>query len=130
MKRKFLRFVAGGMAVCMFALMSMGFVVKEGHNEGFAEVVVCCEVDDTTAQQIINALNAETTTYQGIAPASILCIFGHSMARTTATVIDHRFWAATPRCRETIFWVDYCTRNNCNHMVMTQRSQTRIHCCK
>jgi hypothetical protein len=129
MKRKFSRSLAGIMAVCMFALMSSGFTFSEVRDEGYTEVTVCCEVDDATTQAIIDTINGEKSTYRVMTPRSILCIFGHNMVRTTAIEINHNFWSTSPRCRETIWRVDYCIRNNCSHMVMTQVSQLRITCC-
>jgi len=129
MKRAFLRSVAALMIACMLVLTGGGFTMGEvavdvAINDGFTEIIVdvdCCENE----QQIIALLNGEEL----MTPMSILCIFGHSMAQTTAVTIEHRFWAASPRCRQTTHRVNYCTRSGCNHMVLTQLSQVRIHCC-
>ena len=126
MKRVFLRSLAVLMIACMFILTGGGFVGNDvGDDEGFTEIVIvdvnCCEKE----QQIIATLNGEDL----ISPRSILCLFGHSMAQGTAITIDHRFYATAPRCRQTRHRVDYCTRSSCNYMVLTQTSQSRIHCC-
>jgi hypothetical protein len=126
MKRVFLRSVAALMVACMFVLTFGGFTMREiAKNDGFTEIIIdgvdCCEKE----QQIIALLNGEEL----MSPMSILCILGHSMAQGTSTTIEHRFWAASPRCRETRHRVDYCTRSGCNHMVLTQISQFRIQCC-
>jgi hypothetical protein len=130
MKRAFLRSVAALMVACMFVLTFGGFTMGEvavdvAINDGFTEIIVdgveCCEKE----QQIIALLNGEEL----MSPMSILCIFGHSVAQTTAVEINHRFWAASPRCRQTTYRVNYCTRSGCNHMVLTQLTQSRIQCC-
>jgi len=124
MKRVFLKSVAALMVVCMFALMS-GDVTAIETEEGFTEIIIedvgCCEKE----QQIIDTLNGENL----ISPMSLLCIFGHSTAQTIVIETNHRFYATSPRCRETVHRVVYCTRSSCNHMVLTQLSQGRIPCC-
>jgi hypothetical protein len=131
MRKVFLKSVAALMIACMFVLTFGGFTAREvavevAINEGFTEIIVdgvdCCEKE----QQIIALLNGGEL----MSPMSILCIFGHSMAQTTAIEINHRFWATSPRCRETRYRVDYCTRSSCNHMVLTQiGTPARIPCC-
>jgi hypothetical protein len=127
MKRVFLRSVAALMVSCMFVLTFGGFTTREvAKSESNTEIIVdsvdCCEKE----KQIIALLNGEEL----ISPRSVTCfLFGHSMAQTTAIEINHRFWATSPRCRETRYRVDYCTRSGCNHMILTQTSQFRIPCC-
>jgi hypothetical protein len=114
------------MFVLTFGGFTMGEVAVEvSINDGFTAIIVdgveCCEKE----QQIIALLNGEEL----MTPMSIFCIFGHSMAQGTSRTIDHRFWSSSPRCRETIHRVDYCTRSSCNYMVLTQTSQRAITCC-
>jgi hypothetical protein len=124
MRKAFLKPVAVFMIACMFVLMCGGFTTKE-KDEVFTEIVIvgvdCCEKE----QQITATLNGEIL----ISPANILCIFGHSLSEGRAITTDHRFWVASPRCRQTVHRVVYCTRSGCNHMVLTQLSQSRIPCC-
>jgi hypothetical protein len=59
------------------------------------EFVFSCDVDCKKSQQIIAAITGETFesgTFIGVSPASILCLFGHNMAQTTATETNHRFF--------------------------------------
>lgn len=129
-KRAFLKVVACFVAATMFVLVGGGFTFSDVNKcrfvlEDDAEIIfegIDCEY---TEQAIIATLNGEVL----ITPNNILCIFGHSISTGTARVIDHRWWAAAPRCRSTLFDVQYCTRSNCDWMVMTQRSQSRISCC-
>jgi hypothetical protein len=126
MKRAFLRSVAALMVSCMFVLTFGGFTTREvAKSESNTEIIVdgveCCEKE----KQIIAALSGEEL----MSPMSILCLFGHSMATGTAIEINHRFWATSPRCRETTYRVNYCTRSSCNHIVYTQLSQRAITCC-
>jgi hypothetical protein len=123
MRKTFFKSLAVFMAACMFVMIGSGFTA--GNDEGFTEIVVegvdCCQKE----QQIIDAINGEEL----IAPMNILCLFGHSMAQGTAVITDHRFWATSPRCRQTTYRVNYCTRSSCNHIVYTQLTQSRIPCC-
>jgi hypothetical protein len=64
----------------MFVLTGGGFTLggvmtSDGFTEIIVEGVDCCQKE----QQIIATLNGEVL----ISPASILCLFGHSMAQTT-----------------------------------------------
>jgi hypothetical protein len=127
-RKTFLKPIAILMAVCMLFQL-IGVAIAEG-EEGFTEIIVE-DVDCQTEQLIIDMINGEATTSdsQAINPSSILCIFGHSTAQTTIREINHRHWATAPRCRDTTYNVTYCTRSSCNYIVMTVRSQNRIHCC-
>jgi hypothetical protein len=124
MKRVLLKSVAALMVACMFVLMSGGVTAIENEEE-FTEIIIegvdCCE----KKQQIIATINGENL----ISPMSLFCIFGHSLAETRVIEINHRFWSTSPRCRETVHRVVYCTRSSCNHMVLTQISQRAIPCC-
>ena len=116
------------MAVCM--LFQLG-----GVSIAFDEVYVEYEVfgidDELKAQQIINAISGQNSgsTYEGISPASVLCIFAHSLAQSTVRETTHRVWSAQPRCRQITYRVNYCTRSSCNHIVYTQTGNARISCC-
>jgi hypothetical protein len=124
MRKLFLKSLATFMVACMFVLTFGGFSANKTdviHTEVIIEGVDCCQKE----QMIIAALNGE----EFMSTESILCIFGHSLAEGATITIEHRFWATSPRCRETVHRVVYCTRNNCNHMVFTQLSQSRLHCC-
>jgi hypothetical protein len=131
-KRAFLKVVASFMALTMFVLVGGGFTFSDVN--GTLEKDTCCyETDivlegidcEETEQLIIALLNGE----EFVSPRSIFCIFGHSISTGTAIVTDHRFWAEAPRCRETRFRVEHCTRSSCNWMTMTQTTQSRIRCC-
>jgi len=126
-KRMFRKSLAVLMAVSM--LVQLGGMTYAVGDEEYTEIIVDCGVDCEKAQLIINAINGETSTYQAIAPASIFCIFGHNMAQTTAVEINHRVWSTSPRCRETRYRVNYCTRSSCNYVVTTLLTQGAIHCC-
>jgi hypothetical protein len=113
-RKKVLRYFAGFMAVCMLILpTSVGANIDK-------EIVVAGDIDNQKVQQIINAISGDSNGFIGIAPSSIACIFGHSMAQTTATETTHRVWATSPRCRRITYRVDYCTRSSCSHIVYTQ----------
>jgi hypothetical protein len=115
------------MAIVM--VVQLGSVVVAETDETFIEIVVDCDIDCQKSQLITDLIKGETSTYHGIAPANFLCLFGHSMAQTTALEINHRFWTNPTRCRQTRYRVDFCTRNNCNYAVLIQTSQVAIICC-
>jgi hypothetical protein len=115
--------VAALMIACMFVLTGGGFTARD---EVTTEIVVknvdCCE----KAQLIIDTINGEEI----ISPRSITCFFlGHSLAQTLAIGIQHRVYASPPRCVETTYRVNYCTRSGCDYMTYTFLSERRIHCC-
>jgi hypothetical protein len=126
MKKMLLKSLVAFIVACMLVLTFGGFVANEvTQDEGFTEIIICDEIDSDKAQQIIALLNGDDL----MSPISVFCIFGHSLAETRAITIEHRFWSTSPRCRETVHRVVYCTRSSCNHMVLTQLSQRRILCC-
>ena len=124
MKRVFLRSLAFLMIACLFILTVSGFTVKE-KSETFTEIVIVDIDDAQKEQQIIATLNGDNL----ISPMNLLCIFGHSMSQGSSITTDHRYWATSPRCRETTHKVVYCTRSGCDYMVITQLTQMAIRCC-
>jgi len=122
MKRILLRSFSGFMVVCMFVLTISGFTAKQ---EAHTEIVVCDSVDCEKAKIIIDTINGEET----VSPRSILCIFGHNLARGTAIETTHRYWATAPRCRRITYDVRYCTRSSCNYITYTMIADDRIRCC-
>jgi len=60
---------------------------------------------------------------------NLLCIFGHSKANGTAKTIEHRYYPTAPKCKETVSFVEYCTRSGCDYFVITGQSVNRIVCC-
>jgi hypothetical protein len=126
MKKAFLKSLAAFVVATTFVLIGGGFTMGNTEiSEVFTEIVVegveCCQKE----QLIISTLSDEEI----MSTMSILCIFGHSMSTGTVIEINHRFWASAPRCRERIHRVNFCTRNNCNHMVTTLVGESRISCC-
>jgi D-aminopeptidase len=121
-RKRFLKSFAILMA--LFMAVQLGNLVSAETDNSFTEVVVNDVVDVQKAELIVNLIKGEelpTSEFIGIVPtANILCLFGHSMAQGTATEINHRYWATSPRCRMTRYRVDYCTRSGCDYMVLTQ----------
>jgi len=112
------------MAALMFIQLSgMSFAVGD---EVFVEVIFSCDIDYQKAQLITDILIGENSGFIGIAPASSC---NHIMAQTTSRTIEHRYFTTAPRCRQTTYRVDYCTRQNCTYTIMTQISQIAIFCC-
>jgi len=126
-RKMFLKPLAILMAV--FMLIQLNSVVVVAEDEIFNEIVIEGFDCFQKMQLITGILNGETSNFQGIAPTSVLCIFGHSMAKGQSITTEHRVWISAPRCRRTTHRVDYCTRNGCSYMVLTQLSQVRIPCC-
>jgi len=126
-KRMFRKSLAIIVAIgIIIQLSSISFAVGGGES---TEIIINCDVDCEKTQLIINAITGEASDYQTIIPSSILCLFGHNMAQGTAIEINHRFWLNPTRCRQTRYRVDYCTRSSCNHMILTQTTQSAIICC-
>ena len=129
MRKMFLRSFAAVMAVCMLVLSVSGFIVSEVDDESYTEIIVCCSVDSDKVQLITDTISGETSDFQGIAPFSIFCLFGHSIATTTVREISHRHYSSSPRCLESRYRVEYCTRSSCNYSVATLTATARIICC-
>jgi len=64
-----------------------------------------------------------------IQPASLLCLFGHNIEHGAIRTIAHRVRPSPPRCDETIAYLEFCTRNNCSHFVVTGESTIPKFCC-
>ncbi len=63
-----------------------------------------------------------------IMPANILCtIFGHDYKYTTASVIQHKASATSPRCKKQTYDVTYC--EDCDYTEQTLLGTTYINCC-
>jgi hypothetical protein len=130
-KKMFRRPLATLLAIVMF--IQLGGMTFAAGDEVSVEIVFSCDIDCQKAQLIANLLLGEPATsdgFIGISPASITCtLFGHSMAQTNSITTEHRFFPNAPRCRRTTHRVDYCTRSNCDHAIMTLISQVAMHCC-
>lgn len=129
-KRMLRKSLAMLMAVCM--AIQMGSMSFAASDEGYVEIVVDCNGNCEKEQMVANIFSGETSTseFVGIVPtANILCLFGHSWAEGRSIVIEHRYWATSPRCRQTTYRVDYCTRSGCDRLDLTQLTQIRISCC-
>jgi len=129
-KRKLSKILAILMSACM--LLTMGSVSFAVEDDVDIEYDVIGDVDDLKAQLIINAIiGVPDNGFIGIAPASLACLFGHSIGRANVVETTHRHWSTSPRCRQITYDVRYCTRSSCNHIAsMTQISNVRIPCCK
>ncbi|MCL2637554.1 MAG: hypothetical protein FWD48_04205 [Oscillospiraceae bacterium] len=124
MKKVFRRPLAVLMAMLMFIqLGGASFAVSD---EVTVEVIIDCAVGSQKAQLITDMLIAEANGFISITPASSC---NHTMAVTGAITIEHRVFPTTPRCRQTSYRVDYCTRSGCNHTIMTLIGQKAIFCC-
>ena len=54
-------------------------------------------------------------------------INGHSMASTTATTTQHKYYSVAPRCLQRTYLIQTCTV--CGYQTSTLISSTRINCC-
>ncbi|MCL2071161.1 MAG: hypothetical protein FWH07_02885 [Oscillospiraceae bacterium] len=122
-RKLFLKPIAIFMAVC--TLGSIAVSAETRSSRPSTEIIIEGVDDREKVQLIINTING----VEIIEPRSILCIFGHNTAKTAALGTEHRVWATSPRCRQTIYDVTYCTRSGCNYITYTIRSQSSIHCC-
>ena len=74
--------------------------------------------------QINEAIGGEFEPTRGI-----FCIFGHNIDTGWRILIQHRYWAVAPRCRETITYFEYCTRSSCDYLKVTGESVNKLYCC-
>jgi hypothetical protein len=63
-----------------------------------------------------------------IQPFSLLCLFGHSIQTGSITTTEHNYYSTAPRCRETVSYVDYCTRSGCDYFVIKSTYYGRTGC--
>ena len=113
------------MAVSLLVQLIGVSFATERRTDSYVDVVVDGNIDKEKAQLIIDTINGEDV----VAPRSILCVFGHSLAQGTALETTHRYYSATPRCRQVTYRVNYCTRSSCNYITYTVIGENRIHCC-
>ena len=59
---------------------------------------------------------------------NLLCIFGHSKTTGKITITDHNYYSTAPKCRQTISYVEYCTRSGCDYFTTLSQSVSRITC--
>jgi len=90
------------------------------------EFIVGNDVDSAKARQIIATISGEEV----ITPrGNILCLLGHSTARTTVSETIHCYYATAPRCLRKTYDVTYCTRSGCDYITYTHIGSVAIHCC-
>ena len=124
-RKRFLKTLAILMTVCFLVQSVAGATSRSAETQ--KEIVVLGDVDSQKAQQIINTINGEEIISTR---GNILCVFGHSTAKTTAIGTEHRVYATAPRCVRTNYDVTYCTRSGCDYITYTQvGGSTRIYCC-
>ncbi|GHV14078.1 hypothetical protein FACS1894219_09690 [Clostridia bacterium] len=78
------------------------------------------------ALQIIDKLEgveSNTPTTHGL-----LCIFGHDKLTGGVYQTEHSYYTTAPRCKQTISFVEYCSRNNCDYFMVTNQIITRLTC--
>ena len=124
MKKCLLKSIATIMAICM--LISLGSM-SAANNEPKVEIIVCDSIECPQKRQLlIDVVSGGTG---GISPANLLCLFGHNTTTTTVFAVTHNAFATSPRCREQVYRIIYCTRNGCNYNVGSLISDARIQCC-
>jgi len=60
---------------------------------------------------------------------NLLCIFGHNKANGTTKTIEHKYYSTIPKCKETLAFIEYCTRSGCDYFVVINQSVNKIFCC-
>jgi hypothetical protein len=79
------------------------------------------------AEQIVRVIS-ETPDKILIQPFNILCLFGHSIQTGTILQTEHNYYSTAPRCKETTYFVEYCTRSDCDYFKITGESINRTGC--
>jgi len=79
------------------------------------------------AEQIVEVMSGKfnETVMQ---PFGILCLLGHSIQTGTILKTEHNYYSTAPRCKETTFYVKYCTRSDCDYFTVTGESVNRTGC--
>jgi hypothetical protein len=80
------------------------------------------------AEQFVKTIFAEPDALS-IQRVNILCLFGHSIHAGRIITVEHNIYPSIPRCLETIYSVEYCTRSGCDYFVTTGQTSRRIGCC-
>ena len=79
------------------------------------------------AEKITGAMSANSND-DIIQPFNILCILGHSKANGTIVKVEHNYYSTAPRCKDTTYFIEYCTRNDCDYFKVTGESVSRVGC--
>lgn len=93
-------------------------------NECFHTEYTYENINANKAEQIVKMLNGENT----IAPFGIFCIFGHNLQRGEVTQIYHNYYLLTPKCKEVVTDVNYCTRDTCSFFEVLRTSEGLLYC--
>lgn len=72
---------------------------------------------------------AEVAPESDVSTCGILCIFGHKLTTSTVTEITHNAYSTTPKCLQSIYQVESCTRDSCDYIEKTLISSRRISTC-
>ncbi len=80
-----------------------------------------------SAKEAIIASICHTSTPNPVAPAGILCLFGHDYIAESVITITHRKYGVDPRCLKETFTVRECTR--CGNTDVELDFSKRISCC-
>ncbi|MCL2071315.1 MAG: hypothetical protein FWH07_03665 [Oscillospiraceae bacterium] len=123
-----LKTIAIFMAVCM--VVSLGGIASsesERRVPGFkTEIVFEDDVCREKAELITAVINGE----ESASPRSIVCLFaGHTTTTTTVYATTHNYYTTSPKCREQIYRIIYCTRSGCSYNTGSIIADLRIHCC-
>lgn len=78
-----------------------------------------------------SALNANEG--NGIATAGeypLMCrLFGHDVEPVYTTTVNHYYYSTSPYCREVVYYMEPCVRDNCDYCVIVNESVDRIDTC-
>lgn len=127
------RFLSIVIAVCMVAAM-LGFeayAAKEPpvftyYKDGYEYTVVFEETELSAKQQELLAMNlVGISLSDSNLHNSRAC--SHTLTTSTASVITHKVYATSPRCRRDIYKVTSCTK--CSYSTRTLLSSSYIVCC-
>lgn len=141
-RETFWRRLSGVVTVFMLVLSCSGITAVSAEESetvvsrhGIKKVVIVGDIGSLKAKLITDAINGGTLASQKGEPEitpnfNILCILGHSKAKTMIYVTDHLYYSTSPKCLETVYDVTYCTRSGCDYIDYTQIGISRIPCCK
>ena len=126
-RKSILKSLAIFMAVCMLA--SLGGLVSAESERRASNIKTEIIFEDDVCREKAELLTAVINGEEVENPRSLLCLFGHTTTTTTVKAITHNYWTTSPKCREQMYRIIYCTRSGCNYNTGSIIGDIRVPCC-
>ena len=126
-RKRFLKSLTIFMTVCM--LVSLGGLASAASERRESDCKTDIIFEDDVCREKAELLTAVINGEDVENPRNLLCLFGHNTTTTTVWVVTHNVWTTTPKCRQQMYRIIYCTRSGCNYNTGSIISDGRIPCC-